>query len=128
MKLLLDTHAFIWWDSEPNRVSPNAFVQCQDRANELWLSVASVWEVQVKLQLGKLRLSLPLAKLIESQQQTNGLQVLPITLAHVLALEQLPDHHKDPFDRLLIAQANVEGAVLISHDPLFAKYAVKVVW
>jgi PIN domain nuclease of toxin-antitoxin system len=128
MKLLLDTHAFIWWDSEPNRVSPNALAQCQNRANELWLSVASVWETQIKLQLGKLRLSLPLAKLIESQQQTNGLQVLPITLAHVLAIEQLPDHHKDPFDRLLIAQANVEGAVLISHDPLFAKYPVKVVW
>ena len=128
MKLLLDTHAFIWWDSEPNRLSPNALALCQDRANELWLSVASVWEVQVKLQLGKLRLSLPLAKLIESQQQTNGLQVLPITLAHVLALEQLPDHHKDPFDRLLIAQANVEGAALISHDPIFAKYAIKVVW
>ncbi|MEK7879065.1 MAG: type II toxin-antitoxin system VapC family toxin [candidate division NC10 bacterium] len=128
MKLLLDTHAFIWWDSEPNRVSPNALAQCQNRANELWLSVASVWETQIKLQLGKLRLSLPLAKLIESQQQTNGLQVLPITLAHVLAIEQLPDHHKDPFDRLLIAQANVEGAVLISHDPLFTKYSVKVVW
>ena len=128
MKLLLDTHAFIWWDGEPNRVSPNALAQCQNRANELWLSVASVWEMQIKLQLGKLRLSLPLAKLIESQQQTNGLQVLPITLAHVLAIEQLPDHHKDPFDRLLIAQANVEGAVLISHDPLFAKYPVKVVW
>lgn len=128
MKLLLDAHAFIWWDSEPNRVSPNALAQCQNRANELWLSVASVWETQVKLQLGKLRLSLPLAKLIESQQRTNGLQVLPITLAHVLAIEQLPDHHKDPFDRLLIAQANVEGAVLISHDPFFAKYPVKVVW
>ncbi len=128
MKLLLDTHAFIWWDSEPNRVSPDALAQCQNRANELWLSVASVWETQIKLQLGKLRLSLPLAKLIESQQQTNGLQVLPITLAHVLAIEQLPDHHKDPFDRLLIAQANVEGAVLISQDPLFAKYSVKVVW
>jgi PIN domain nuclease of toxin-antitoxin system len=128
MKLLLDTHAFIWWDSEPKKLLPNGLALCRDRANELWLSVVSIWEMQIKLQLGKLQLSTPLAKVIESQQQINGLQVLPITLAHVLALEQLPLHHKDPFDRLLIAQANVEGAVLISHDPIFAKYAVEVVW
>ncbi len=128
MKLLLDTHAFIWWDSEPNKLSSTALAFCQDQANELWLSIASVWEMQIKLQLGRLRLSLPLAELIESQRQMNGLQVLPITLDHVLAIDQLPAYHKDPFDRLLIAQANVEDAVLISHDPIFVKYAVKVVW
>lgn len=128
MRLLLDTHAFIWWDSEPNKLSPNALALCQDRANELWLSVASVWEMQIKLQLGKLRLSLGLAQVIEGQQQMNGLQVLPVTLEHVLALDRLPAYHRDPFDRLLIAQANAENAVLISHDPIFTKYTVKVVW
>ncbi|MEJ5250547.1 MAG: type II toxin-antitoxin system VapC family toxin [Chthonomonadetes bacterium] len=128
MKLLLDTHAFIWWDSEPARLSPNVLALCQDRANELWLSVTSIWEMQIKLQLGKLQMSLPLAKVIENQQQANDLRILPITLAHVLALDQLPTHHKDPFDRLLVAQANVEGTVLISHDPVFTKYGVKVVW
>jgi PIN domain nuclease of toxin-antitoxin system len=92
------------------------------------LSVASAWEMQIKLQLGKLDLRLPLAEVIASQQQSNDIQVLSVALGHVLALQDLPAHHKDPFDRLLIAQANVEEAVLISHDPVFAQYAVKVLW
>jgi PIN domain nuclease of toxin-antitoxin system len=86
MKLLLDTHTFIWWDSEPARLSPQALALCQDRANTVLLSVASVWEMQIKLQLGKLKLNLPLAEVIESQQQTNNIEVLPVTLTHVLAL------------------------------------------
>jgi PIN domain nuclease of toxin-antitoxin system len=69
-----------------------------------------------------------LAEVIASQQQTNDIQVLSVALGHVLALQDLPAHHKDPFDRLLIAQANVEEAVLISHDPVFAHYSVKVLW
>jgi PIN domain nuclease of toxin-antitoxin system len=128
MKLLLDTHTFIWWDGEPDKLSPQALALCQDRANVLWLSVVSVWEMQIKLQLGKLSLTLPLAEMVESQQQQNDLKVLPVTLPHVLALQNLPTHHKDPFDRLLIAQANVEDAVLVSKDPLFAMYAVKLAW
>ena len=92
------------------------------------LSVASAWEMQIKLQLGKLKLALPLAEIIESQQRINNIEVLSITLAHVLALQNLPAHHKDPFDRLLIAQANVEGAVLVSNDPILAKYPVKLLW
>jgi len=128
MKLLLDTHTFIWWDSEPDKLSPPALALCQDRTNRLLLSVASVWEMQIKLQLGKLQLTLPLAEMIKGQQQHNGLAVLPITLAHVLALQNLPPHHKDPFDRLLIAQANVEDATLVSRDPLFSTYPVKVLW
>ena len=128
MKLLLDTHVFIWWDSEPASLSSQALALCQDRANTVLLSVASVWEMQIKLQLGKLKLSLPLAEVIESQERINNIEVLPIILAHVLALQNLPAHHKDPFDRLLIAQANVEGAVLISGDPILAKYPVKLLW
>jgi PIN domain nuclease of toxin-antitoxin system len=118
MKLLLDTHAFIWWDSESSKLSSQALAFCQDRANTVLLSVASIWEMQIKLQLGKLRLNLPLAKVIESQQQTNGIEVLPIILSHVLELDSLPAYHRDPFDRLLIAQARVEDAVLISNDPI----------
>ncbi|HWP49701.1 MAG TPA: type II toxin-antitoxin system VapC family toxin [Candidatus Limnocylindrales bacterium] len=128
MKLLLDTHTFIWWDSEPSKLSPQALVLCQDRGNSVLLSVASVWEMQIKLQLDKLRLTLPLAEMIESQQQTNNIEVLPITLTHVLTLGELPSHHKDPFDRLLIAQAKVEGAVLVSKDPIFAMYSIQVLW
>lgn len=128
MKLLLDTHAFIWWASEPAKLSSNALGLCEARSNIVLLSVTSIWEMQIKLQLGKLKLDLRLADLIESQQRTNDIEVLPILLAHVLELECLPNHHKDPFDRLLIAQANVEGATLISSDPIFEKYPVTVAW
>ena len=128
MKVLLDTHAFIWWDSGPTKLSPQARAACEDRANVVLLSVASAWEMQIKLQLGKLDLRLPLAEVIASQQQSNDIQVLPVALGHVLALQDLPTHHKDPFDRLLVTQANMEEAVLISHDPVFAHYPVKVLW
>ncbi|MGE3535864.1 MAG: type II toxin-antitoxin system VapC family toxin [Candidatus Tectimicrobiota bacterium] len=116
MKVLLDTHAFIWWNSDPNKLSPRARAACEDRTNVVLFSVASAWEMQIKRQLGKLDLRLSLTEVIASQQQTNDIQVLPVALGHVLALQNLPAHHKDPFDRLFIAQVNVEEAVLIGHD------------
>lgn len=128
MKLLLDTHTFIWWDSEPTKLSKRAQQLCTDKANTMLLSVVSIWEMQIKLQLGKLTLGMPIAAIIDSQQKTNNIQLLPITVNHVLALDSLPTHHKDPFDRLLIAQANVEDAVLISRDPMLAKYPVNLEW
>jgi PIN domain nuclease of toxin-antitoxin system len=121
MKLLLDTHTFIWWDSEPARLSLHALALCQDRQNVLLLSVVSVWEMQIKLQLGKLRLALPLKEIIETQQQTNSIEILPVTLAHVLALENLPAYHKDPFDRLLVAQAAGLINPLISTQPSYPR-------
>lgn len=128
MKILLDTHTFIWWDSDLANLSPNALRLCQDQANTLLLSVASVWEMQIKLQLGKLTLKLPLAEIIETQQHANNVEILPIHLKHVLALESLPALHKDPFDRLIMAQASVEGMLLLSCDPIFEKYPVNVMW
>jgi PIN domain nuclease of toxin-antitoxin system len=128
MKLLLDTHTFIWWDSEPSKLSPQALALCQDPNNTLLLSVASVWEMQIKAQWGKLTFARPLKELIGQQQQTNQLEVLEITLSHVLALDGLPTPHKDPFDRLLVIQANLEGAILLSRDPIFAQYPVNVLW
>jgi PIN domain nuclease of toxin-antitoxin system len=128
MNLLLDTHAFIWWDNDPAKLPPPVLALCSDPANTVWLSVASLWEIQIKLQLGKLTLALPLANVVENQRETNALQILPITLEHVLALGHLPSHHKDPFDRLLIAQANAETMTLISHDPMLSNYPVKVMW
>jgi PIN domain nuclease of toxin-antitoxin system len=127
MKLLLDTHAFIWWDSDPTRLSAKALAALGDRSNEALLSVASVWELVIKAQLGKLALRLPLADIIR-QQQANGLRVLPVNLAHILGVEGLPPLHKDPFDRLLIAQANAEGADLVSADPMVTQYPVRVHW
>src|SRR3984957_2196199 len=124
MKLLLDTHAFIWWDSDPTQLSAPALAALRDPANEVWLSVASVWEMVIKAQLGKLALRLPLAGIV-TQQQANGLQVLTVSLAHALAVEGLPAIHKDPFDRMLIAQAHVEGAELVSADQAVRQYPVR---
>jgi PIN domain nuclease of toxin-antitoxin system len=128
MKLLLDTHTFLWWDSEPSRLPASVLALCQDTHNSLVLSVASVWEMQIKLQLGKLKLSLPLATLVRGQQESNQIEVLPVELEHVLALQDLPNYHKDPFDRLLIAQARVEQAVVLSGDPIFERYPVQCRW
>jgi PIN domain nuclease of toxin-antitoxin system len=126
MKLLLDTHVFIWWADQPEKLSPAALPALEDEANDLLLSVASVWEMQIKIQLGKLKLSLPLNELIKNQQETNDLTVSPVTLPHVLALDSLPSHHKDPFDRLLIAQSIEEGLTLVSADAQFSAYPVKL--
>ena len=128
MKLLLDTHIFIWWANEPEKLSEKAVAACQDNNNTLILSVVCAWEMQIKMQLGKLKINRPIEELIKTQQQANGLQVLPIELAHVFSLSNLPSHHKDPFDRLLIAQAKVEGATLVSVDPVFSSYGVEVLW
>jgi PIN domain nuclease of toxin-antitoxin system len=128
MKILLDTHTFIWWSSAPERLSDKGIALCQDTDNALLLSVASVWEMQIKMQLGKLKLDLPLKELIASQQEKNNLQVLPVELGHVLELNNLPFHHNDPFDRLLIAQAKSEDALLMSKDKVFSAYPVKLIW
>ncbi len=128
MKLLLDTHAFVWWESAPEKLPPSVISLCKDRSNALLLSMVAAWEIQIKSQLGRLKFATPLADVIENQIRSNGFQLLPIELAHVLALENLSWHHKDPFDRLLIAQAMVEGVPVISSDPMFAKYPIQVLW
>jgi PIN domain nuclease of toxin-antitoxin system len=127
MKGLLDTHTFVWWDADASKLSANALAFLQDPANTLLLSVGSVWEMVIKHQLGKLTLSAPLETVI-ARQHTNGIQVLTATLDHVLAVAKLPTPHKDPFDRLLVAQTNCEGAVLVSADPIFGHYPVNVLW
>lgn len=127
MNLLLDTHAFIWWDSNPAKLSPRALAAIRNPANTKWISVVSIWEIVIKSQLGKLTLHLPLAQIVV-QQQARGLQVLAVSLVHVLALEGLPPIHKDPFDRLLAAQTNVEAAELVTSDSIFARYPVRVLW
>ena len=126
MRILLDTHIFIWWDSEPKQLSANIRTLCEDEGNTLVLSVASVWEMQIKQQLGKLKLRLPIAQLVDEQLKNNGIETLPVLLSHVLALQSLPVHHKDPFDRLLIAQANTENIGILSVDEIFKQYEVKL--
>jgi len=128
MNLLLDTHAFIWWDSQSSSLSSKARAACTDPANELFLSLASVWEMQIKVQLGKLQLRAPLARIIEEQERTNRIGILQISIGHVFAVGKLPPLHRDPFDRLLVAQAIEEGARLVSNDPLISQYPVTVLW
>ena len=128
MKLLLDTHTFIWWDSQPNKLSQTAFRMLQNSSNTLLLSVASIWEIQIKRQSGKLTLNQSLLEIIIQQQQNNKIEMLPVSSDHVFGLDSLPTIHKDPFDRLLIAQANVENAVLVSCDPIIAQYPVNIAW
>ena len=128
MKCLLDTHTFIWWDSKPDHLSDQVLQLLHEPSNAILLSVVSAWEMQIKSQLGKLQLQLPLAEIIAVQQQTNRMVILPVELEHVLTLDTLALHHRDPFDRLLIAQAITEGASLISRDEAFSQYPVDVVW
>jgi PIN domain nuclease of toxin-antitoxin system len=128
MNLLLDTQAFLWWSTAPGKLSATAFAACQDRGNTLILSVVSVWEVQIKLHTGKLSITSSLEHLVETQQKTNGVQVLPVYLEHAYHLAFLPAVHKDPFDRLLIAQAIAEDLTLVSADPVFTQYPVSLLW
>jgi PIN domain nuclease of toxin-antitoxin system len=128
MKLLLDTHAFLWWESDPHLLSAAALAAFRNPGAELLLSVASAWEMQIKRQIGKLKLLRPLADVIADQQTNTSLRLVPVTFDHVLELDQLPLAHRDPFDRMLVAQARVEGATILSADAVFARYPVPVVW
>jgi PIN domain nuclease of toxin-antitoxin system len=128
MKLLLDTHTFIWWVDEPEKLPKLVITSLENPDNSLILSVVSVWEMQIKHQLGKLKLDIPLKTLIENQLATNNLQILTVELAHIWALGSLPLHHRDPFDRLLIAQTMVEDAFLVSKDEALSDYPVKLLW
>ena len=128
MKLLLDTHVFIWWSGEPVKLSKKALDVCENSSNRLILSIVSIWEMQIKMQLGKLKLKHSLKDLVEKQQDVNGLQILSVSPNHIFMLNNLPMHHNDPFDRLLISQAIEEKLLLVSKDKKFSDYAVKLFW
>ncbi len=128
MRLLLDTHAFVWLDIARKRLSPAAQEAIQNPDNTIYLSLVSIWELQIKIQLGKLHLNASLVTTLASQQETNNLQILPINLIHILALGNLPAHHHDPFDRLLIAQAQIENLTLVTDDSKISLYEVSYLW
>ena len=128
MRLLLDTHAFLWLLGSPEKLSRAALQACQDPENTLWLSLVSIWEIQIKVQLKKLRLEAPLSELVEASLRENQMELLPIELAHILALDGLPHHHRDPFDRLLIAQAQIADVPLVTGDSAIGQYSVEVLW
>lgn len=128
MKLLLDSHAFAWMHDEPKKLSTPATSAIKDPANQVFLSVASVWELQIKIKLGKFSLSDKLENVIAQQRQTNNLLLLSVQLSHALHLENLPLHHKDPFDRMLVAQTVVENLRIITADRQFSVYGVATLW
>lgn len=126
MKVLLDTHTFIWAVAEENRLSPRA--RSLMASAELWWSVVSLWEAIQKAQLGRLSLPLPAGSFLTGELSSNHVRLLPVSLSHVLRVESLPMHHRDPFDRLLIAQSIEKGWPILTADPLFAGYPVEVIW
>lgn len=127
MKLLLDTHAFIWWDSQPEQLSPDMVEFLTKPDTEKIVSVISLWEIQIKSQLGKLTLNQSLENIYESQSQ-NCISFLGVTPSHIFQVGVLPFHHKDPFDRLLIAQAMAEGLTILTRDKIFNLYGVPLLW
>ena len=126
MKVLLDTHTFLWAVTDERRLSPKA--RSVMASSELWWSVVSLWESLQKVQVGKLSLPLPAGSFLTGELSSNHVRLLPVSLSHVLRVESLPLHHRDPFDRLLIAQSIEEGWPIITADPWFAHYPVDVIW
>ena len=128
MKVLLDTHAFLWWVGEPQRLSRRARELFDDDSSELVWSAVGTWEIALKLSKGKLRLPHTLERFLEPRLARAGIEALPIRSEHALALLELPGHHWDPFDRMLIAQARVEGMAILTADKQFSKYEVDMRW
>ncbi|MEH1958096.1 MAG: type II toxin-antitoxin system VapC family toxin [Nostoc sp.] len=128
MKLLLDTQCWLWWFAQPERLNEEAIAHIADENNELWLSVASIWEIGIKVAIGKLPLPDPLDSYISSRMAQLGMRSLEITASHALQAAALPLHHRDPFDRMLIAQAQIEEMTLVSADSMFNKYDISLLW
>jgi PIN domain nuclease of toxin-antitoxin system len=125
MRLLLDTHVWLWLQTAPERLGA-ALPAVEDPANELLLSAASAWEIAIKWQLGKLPLPEPPATYLADRMATSGVRALPVSHAHAAAVAELPRHHSDPFDRLLLTQAGAEGATLVTADTALDPYDVEL--
>jgi PIN domain nuclease of toxin-antitoxin system len=128
VRLLLDSHTLIWAADDPARLGARAQGLIQDPAHDRLMSAATLWEIAIKVGLGKLPLSLPYRQWMDRAMADLVLIVLPITLDHAERQSGLPWHHRDPFDRLLVAQAQVEGVPLVSDDPAFDAYGITRLW
>ena len=128
MKVLLDTHAFLWLITGDEQLSETAQKTFLDPANSLFLSAASLWEICIKESLGKLSLKNGWLKTIQDEIKANAIQWLPVEIPHCGQLTKLPFHHRDPFDRMLIAQAMVENLQLLRRDSRFSAYEIKCIW
>jgi PIN domain nuclease of toxin-antitoxin system len=129
VKLLLDTHVFLWWLTDDQQLSSRARRMLGDSSNEVYFSAVSGWEIAIKTRLGRLRLvGDNVESLVAEQVAANGFSALPVHLNHALRTYSLPDHHRDPFDRLLIAQAMIEELPLVSVDRRLAEYKIRLIW
>ncbi|MDD2722950.1 MAG: type II toxin-antitoxin system VapC family toxin [Methylovulum sp.] len=128
MNILLDTHVFLWLRTEPEKIPEQVLAAYYDINNDVYLSLASIWEMQIKHQLGKLDLEVPLKDMIEKQRANNGLQILSVEPRHIYGLAELPFHHKDPFDRIILIQAKLDGLELATADTAFCHYGVNLFW
>ncbi|HLI83704.1 MAG TPA: type II toxin-antitoxin system VapC family toxin [Bryobacteraceae bacterium] len=128
MKVLLDTHTFLWWNEANPLLSRRAHRLISDQENALYLSVVSAWEIVLKVGAGKLKLPAAAALYIPARLAHYRFDALPLSLEHVLAAGALPPLHRDPFDRMLVGQAQVEGLPILTRDPQIRRYAVETVW
>ena len=128
VRYLLHTLTFLWWVSDSAKLPPQVTEAIKHPDNTIYLSISSVREMQVKSQLGRLDLPTSVLDIVTRQQQENRIELLPISLAHMVQLTRIPNHHGDPFDYLLISQAIVEDLTLITKKPILTKYPVKVMW
>lgn len=128
MKVLLDTHAFLWFIAGDPKLSRDAQALMKRVDTVLYLSAASLWEIAIKASLGKLTLLAPYGQLIPQQLVQNAITVIPAELEYFAALIDLPHHHRDPFDRLIVAQAVLLDLPIVTKDPLFAQYSVRCIW
>lgn len=128
MRLLLDTQAFLWWITDDERLSPRARRLIADRRHDVFFSAASAWEISVKMALGRLMLPDPPERFLPRQIEINGFLPWPARVDHAVRVYALPPHHRDPFDRMLVAQALVDGLHIVTANPQIGRYRAPVVW
>lgn len=128
MKILLDTHAFLWLMTKDQRLSSTAQKEFLNTQNEIYLSMASVWEMAIKSSIGKLKLPLKVSEYVISRTQQHGIYLEEIKMEHLAKIEKFPFHHRDPFDRLIIAQSIVAKFTVLTSDPKFSAYAIRTIW
>jgi len=128
MNVLLDTHVFLWWIVDDPRLSPRARKIIGNGENTLFLSAASAWEIAIKAKLGRLKLPDDPERFIPEQMALNAIESLPVQVSHALHVYTLPEYHSDPFDRIIIAQAQLEGLPILTADPQISRYEVDTIW
>jgi PIN domain nuclease of toxin-antitoxin system len=128
MRLLLDTHTFLWFLREPEKLPPDVLDEIEASGSDAMVSVATLWEIAIKTSLKKLYLPKEYDELFPQSVPDSGLSLLAIEPQHISAVSRLPWHHRDPFDRLLIAQTQVEGLTLVSNDPHLPAYGIPLLW